>query len=254
MPFRILASLLMLEGVLIARVLSTPPQPKPQTTEVCNNEYELDAQFGKATLAVRQAEEKKAVDCWTKKAKAGEKNLVKAYLIKADLTGAALGGANLSQSRMEGANLTKASLLRANLTEAGLTGANLTGARLWGADLTKAILEETNLTGTDFKDAKMIEAHLNGATLSGTIFVNTDLTKADFHKQKDGDYTDPTKIVPIDLTNVRLNMTNFTGANLRGAIFKPYFPPGGSLKGVNLEGARLSGVSLSGMDLTGHCA
>ncbi|WP_309721054.1 hypothetical protein, partial [Armatimonas sp.] len=81
MPFRILASLLALEGVLIGRALSTsqqPPKPATPPAEVCNNEYDLDTKFGKATPAVRQAEEKKASDCWTRKAKAGEKNLAKA--------------------------------------------------------------------------------------------------------------------------------------------------------------------------------
>jgi uncharacterized protein YjbI with pentapeptide repeats len=47
--------------------------------------------------------EKKAVDCWTKKAKAGEKNLVKAYLIKADLTKTEFVDAIVKGLRLTGA-------------------------------------------------------------------------------------------------------------------------------------------------------
>ena len=60
--------------------------------------------------------------------------------VKADLSGADLGGANLTR-----ANLTGADLGGANLTRANLGGANLTRADLTEADLSEAYLGENHV-------------------------------------------------------------------------------------------------------------
>jgi uncharacterized protein YjbI with pentapeptide repeats len=70
-----------------------------------------------------------------------------AYLTNAKLDGAYLSGANLTNARLDIANLSGADLYYAKLTNASLIGANLTNARLADANLTDADLYYANLTG-----------------------------------------------------------------------------------------------------------
>ena len=69
--------------------------------------------------------------------------------VRADLSGANLGGANL-----DGANLGYANLRGANLGYANLDGANLGGANLGGANLGGANLRGANLGGANLDGAK----------------------------------------------------------------------------------------------------
>jgi uncharacterized protein YjbI with pentapeptide repeats len=66
------------------------------------------------------------------------------FLVRADLRGADLTGARLSQARLQGAQLQNARL----------TGADLRGARLQGADLRGATLLEAELTGADLAEVR----------------------------------------------------------------------------------------------------
>jgi uncharacterized protein YjbI with pentapeptide repeats len=79
----------------------------------------------------------------------------------ADMRGADLSEANLTETEMSRADLRKANLTDADLTDAhlggvDLTGANLSGARLYGTDLRHA-----NLTGT----IGLTQEQLNSANL-----------------------------------------------------------------------------------------
>jgi len=94
-----------------------------------------------------------------------EANLEGADLWKADLSNSNLKGANL-----EGADLWKANLTGANLTGADLEGADLYGANLEGADLTGANLEGANLRGASLTGANLEGENLTGADLSGALF------------------------------------------------------------------------------------
>ena len=78
------------------------------------------------------------------------------YLADADLAGANLTGAYLTQVGLYEADLTGAVLVGASLTEAYLRGANLSGA-----DLTNATLTEANLFGVDLDG--VIRADFTGA-------------------------------------------------------------------------------------------
>ena len=89
-------------------------------------------------------------------------NLSGAYLSEANLSGADLGGANLS-----GADLNGADLGRANLSGADLNGADLGGADLRGANLNGADLGGADLNGADLGRANLNGAYLRGANLSG---------------------------------------------------------------------------------------
>lgn len=99
--------------------------------------------------------------------------LASADLSNCILTNANLRGADLSSAMLDNANLVGADLRDAILTNAMLGGAILTGARLNGANLRNAILNEAILAGADLSDADLKNAMLSGASLTGVIWNNT---------------------------------------------------------------------------------
>jgi uncharacterized protein YjbI with pentapeptide repeats len=89
---------------------------------------------------------------WLKDPKKGKRaDLIRANLSGADLIGANLREANLIRANLIGANLREADLIRANLSGADLIRANLREADLSGADLIGANLREANFT-VELKD------------------------------------------------------------------------------------------------------
>ena len=74
---------------------------------------------------------------------------------RADLRGANLFGANLSDADLRGANLSDADLPGADLSCANLRDADLPGADLSGANLRDADLSGANLRGADLSGASM---------------------------------------------------------------------------------------------------
>ena len=86
---------------------------------------------------------------------------------RADLRGANLFGANLSDADLPGADLSCANLRGADLSGADLSCANLRGANLFGANLSDADLPGADLSGANLRDADLSGANLRGADLSG---------------------------------------------------------------------------------------
>lgn len=110
-------------------------------------------------------------------------DLRRSVLWGADLEGASLVEANISQGHLQGACLAGASLVRARLREASLAdadlvGADLTGAVLRGASLIGADLSGAKLRGADFQGANLTRARLRGADLRDASFVGARLTSA----------------------------------------------------------------------------
>jgi hypothetical protein len=109
--------------------------------------------------------------------------LTEANLTRADLSEAELSGCKLMSANLEGAILRKA-----DLTEANLTGARLQRADLRGADLSRAICAEADLRGADLTRAKLSvvdfrlanlgRANLTGAMLRGALLRGADLREA----------------------------------------------------------------------------
>ena len=102
---------------------------------------------------------------------------------RADLRGANLFGANLSDADLRGANLSDADLPGAdlscaNLRGADLSGANLSCANLRGANLFGANLSDADLPGADLSGANLRDADLPGADLSGANLRGADLSGA----------------------------------------------------------------------------
>lgn len=143
--------------------------------------------------------------------------------LRADLSGANLSFADLSDAALDLADLSRAILLRANLTNASIQMVDLTGASLvaadlthaWiqGADLTGAFLLEADLTGTVLEEADLTGANFAGAYLSGALLSGADLTSAYLG---DADLTG-TYLRYADLTSADLLSSDLTGAHLEFA-------------------------------------
>ena len=101
-------------------------------------------------------------------------NLSGADLSGADLNCADLSGANLSGASLSGADLISANLSGADLSGANLRYANLSGADLRYADLSGADLRYANLSGADLNCTLLSDANLSDANLSGALlfFIN----------------------------------------------------------------------------------
>ena len=93
-------------------------------------------------------------------------NLSDANLSNADLRGANLSDADLRNADLFGANLRDANLSDADLRGANLSDANLSNADLRGANLSDADLRNADLFGANLRDANLSDADLRGANLS----------------------------------------------------------------------------------------
>ena len=87
--------------------------------------------------------------------------------------------ANLFGANLRGANLSDADLRCANLFGANLRGANLSDADLRCANLSDADLRCANLRDADLRGANLSDADLRGANLSDADLRNADLCRAD---------------------------------------------------------------------------
>jgi hypothetical protein len=108
----------------------------------------------------------------------------RAYLNRADLSGAYLSGADLNRAYLNRANLSDANLSGADLNRAYLSGAylnraDLSGADLSGADLSGANLSDAYLSGAYLSDANLSGANLSRANLSGANLSRAYLSEAD---------------------------------------------------------------------------
>ena len=106
-------------------------------------------------------------------------NLFGANLRGANLSDADLRCANLFGANLRGANLSDADLRGANLSDADLRCANLRDADLRGANLSDADLRGANLSDADLRCANLRDADLRGANLSDADLRNADLCRAD---------------------------------------------------------------------------
>ncbi|MFR4199932.1 MAG: pentapeptide repeat-containing protein [Flavonifractor plautii] len=106
-------------------------------------------------------------------------NLSDADLRCANLFGANLRGANLSDADLRCANLSDADLRDADLRCANLSNADLFGANLRGANLSDANLRNADLRNADLRNADLCRADLSNADLRCADLRNADLCRAD---------------------------------------------------------------------------
>jgi len=170
----------------------------------------------------------------------------------ADLSGAQikqanLTDANLSRVLMIGTDLRRATLNRANLSNARLVGAKLGSAQLVGADLRGAVLENASLTGADLGEAKLNEANLYAASLSRVIAIGTQLSFANLTKTNwQGSDLSGAYLDRANLSDANLSATRLTGAILRSAQMQKV-----NLRNADLSLADLRGANLAGADFQG---
>jgi len=132
---------------------------------------------------------------------------------QADLRGANLSDADLSQADLRKALLSGAYLTQANLSDADLHAAELGAADLRSAMLCRANLSEAFLVGADLRGSSLTHANLRGAMLGLTDLTAADLSGADLAEALCG-YTTFAK---VDLSDVKnLDQVRHTGPCIIG--------------------------------------
>jgi uncharacterized protein YjbI with pentapeptide repeats len=183
--------------------------------------------------------------------------MIRAELIRADLSGANLKEANLSGADLREAALRHAKLCRATLSESTLRGACLTEANLEGANLSKADLSRTDLSGSNLRDtelrqANLSRANLTGADLSGANLRWADLSGADLRWANLSDAKlSGANLIGADLTNTNLLNASLVHADLTQARLIKADWIGADLTGATLTGAKLYAVSRFGLKTEG---
>ncbi|HSW77381.1 MAG TPA: pentapeptide repeat-containing protein [Candidatus Chromulinivoraceae bacterium] len=149
------------------------------------------------------------------KAKANRGKFKYSALMKADLAGTDLKGADFTSSALmdtvfDEANLTGAKFKAAALKKSSFRGANLTAANFTSADLQNVNFSKANLTGVTLKSSALGGAIFDGATLKGTEFSGSDLSNVSF----DGQTLDA-----VIFNSASLKNTSFKKAILRDVSF-----------------------------------
>ena len=153
-----------------------------------------------------------------------------------NLQGSWLNGANLEGARLEKAVMTQAYMHKAVLNGAHLQGVDLSEAHLHEASLNGAHLDEADLVSVRLDGASLVSAKLPEATLDGARLHGTDLSRA--------------QLCRATLTKAQLNGARLDGAHLHEARLLNAQLHGASLAGAELYGAKLVGTRLHGSDLT----
>jgi uncharacterized protein YjbI with pentapeptide repeats len=189
-------------------------------------------------------------------------DLTDATFISTNLAGACLQRARFLRGSASGANLARADLsfiqaAGASFHSADLRGADLSGASLAGACLESAKLDGACLTNADLSEAKMTGAELTGADLSGANLNKAKLIKIRFSGCRCvGATFAGANLVGCELEGLELPAADFTGAKLNNALLSGTSMEDGRLDGACLRNAGLAEVeweraSLRGADLTG---
>lgn len=190
-------------------------------------------------------------------------------LLRIDLSGANLTGANLHSANLSGANLHSAVLVRAFLVDANLSGADLSKANLSraslrgvnfsGAFLCRSKLDNANLTGADLTEADLGEATLSNANLSNA---NLSESNIDFACLSESDLSESdlseSSFYGVDFSGANLSFSNLSESNLNCANLTNVNLSESNLYGANLNNADLSiaqalGTNFSAAKLTGAC-
>jgi uncharacterized protein YjbI with pentapeptide repeats len=203
-------------------------------------------------------------------------NFALADLSSANFSGASLIGANFAGTRMYSVNFAGFDLGNVNLGSADLSGASLAGANLTGAVVNGANLTRTGLTAQQLYSTASYKAHdlrgiglysvvgsdwdLTDQNIAGADFGSTALTwfqlshTASFQEQDlhgiglsannlSGWDLSAQNLTVANLTSATLTNTNFSAADLRGAIginviatstITNTILPAGNINGLNL--------------------
>ena len=133
--------------------------PSP-SVPMCKSPYKKKSVTAKTLQALVRSHER-----WVEYR--GNPDAKRLELCQADLSRAALAGANLEQADLEGTVLRQAKLPQASLAQASLAG----------ADLAKSVLIDSNLSGADLRYARLTGANLlraigDEAALFGAVLID----------------------------------------------------------------------------------
>ena len=154
-----------------------------------------------------------------------------AQLLDADLSNAMLHHSNLSSVNFANTDLTDSFLSYSDLSQAQFHDVNFTRTRFWFADLSGAMLQDADLAGVDFSHAKLHGTNLGRANLSGANFQYATATKAWFES---ADLFSAT-FLRADLSGARLMKAGLTDGHFLDA----------NLTQADISGANISGVGFS---------
>lgn len=177
-------------------------------------------------------------------------HLAGAQLPGARLRGADLTGSALQEAQMPGADLSQALLSEANLSDAQLPGAKLRGARLRKADLQRAQLPEANLDRAELQDACLRGAMLQRACLREAKLQNADMSVAHLEKADlSSAQLQEAALRGAHLQEASLREADLQDAQVMGAQLQKADLRGARLRKTKLHGARLDDAMLNGADL-----
>jgi uncharacterized protein YjbI with pentapeptide repeats len=175
---------------------------------------ELSAPAGKPgkPVLMAPAEESALMVALMRLRKIGETNKLASYLKgnanleNADLHGAYLSEANMTDYPLFLANVSEADLSKAILRRAILFGTNFSSANLQDTVLSEADLQAANFSGANLRCADLTDANLNEANFSDADLRCANLRDADMKE--------------ADFSGADLRCADLTGADLTDAIFK----------------------------------
>lgn len=190
---------------------------------------------------------------------------------RADLSGAKLDGASLSNIDLSGAIMRGVSLVNADLSaskfvhadfnDANLAGAKFTGSNLLLTDFTGADLQQTDLSQTSpaaehgngpiRRGPRFTDANLAGTNLSQAYCLASDFTGA---KLNDACFTgailDRANFTGVDLSNLDMSASKLHNATLQQSSLSNANLQAAILSGANLQNANLSGTDICRANLT----
>jgi uncharacterized protein YjbI with pentapeptide repeats len=158
-------------------------------------------------------------------------NLQRVDLIKVTLKGTMLKGvcadfANFSDSKFIYANGTNASFKKCTFARTYFKSFHAGGSCFDGSKLDNAIFDECNLEKASFSDVIGSGVKFQGGRLNNVIFRSSKLEKAVFsdvlleHVSFEDTMLEEAHFIGKPGSYLRLDVANFTGANLKGAILR----------------------------------
>lgn len=172
-------------------------------------------------------------------------NIPGAFLKGAHISNCNFDNANLTKCQLEKAKLENSSFNKANLDGIQLLGANCSGIRGEGLSIIGANCEESNFSESDipfcnmsrsqFANSELINCNLSHCIAQGTDFSGSDLSESDLSYSSFDDAT--------------FNMSNMKNTNLRGSTITKCTFHSTQMQGIKLDNCDLSGSILEHLEM-----
>ncbi len=151
-----------------------------------------------------------------------------------------------------GAQGTRLNLSGYDLRELGslkqqkLTAIHAENTKFFGMNLYKIEMQSAILDKSDFRRCDLEEADMRGASMKGVQMGHANLKNANFDPLLFGAKGAQQRFSPCHFDEAKLRYADFSGANLKSAVFK-----NADLSYANFSGANLKGADLSTAIITG---